>query len=115
MPLHLKRLKERGFNQAIELSRPITKSLKIPIDLHACTRIKSTLPQTLIAPNERKKNVRNAFHANDSLKGKYVVILDDVMTSGETINALCKQLKAQQVKRIDVWCCARAGSSDLFF
>jgi ComF family protein len=105
VPLHPSRLKKRGFNQAIEIALPLSKY--IPIDRHGILRIKSTVPQSQLNAKERIKNVAHAFSLQRSYKGKYVAILDDVMTTGATIRELSQTLLNAGASQIDVWCCAR--------
>lgn len=107
VPLHEKRLRERGFNQAIELSRSITKKLSLKIDIKSCQRVRLTAIQSELPASLRLKNMRNAFVVNDPSPWKHVAILDDVMTTGSTVAELAKVLKKRGVERIDVWCCAR--------
>jgi ComF family protein len=106
VPLHTKRLRERGFNQAVEIARPISKKLTLP--MHHCSRIKYTHPQATLLAEERVKNMRGAFLITQDLTNKTVAVVDDVITTGQTINEFCKTLKKAGAKRIDVWCCARA-------
>lgn len=107
VPLHRLRLQERGFNQAVELAKPISKKFKIKVDLHSCQRILATTAQMDLPATERYANVKNAFAIKARLKAKHVAILDDVMTTGNTVNELSKVLYKNGVARIDVWCCAR--------
>lgn len=108
IPLHTKRLKKRGYNQALEIARPIHKFLKIPIDITSCQRIKYTAPQATLHADKRQENVKNAFVVYKDFSNQHVAILDDVITTGSTITALALALKKAGAKRIDVWCCARA-------
>ncbi len=107
MPLHPSRLRERGFNQALELARPLAKQLKIPLEIKACQRIRSTAAQTSINRCQRAENVKNAFLIDPAFSANYVAILDDVVTTGHTVSALAEALVQYNVKRVDVWCCAR--------
>lgn len=107
IPLSMKRLRERGFNQALELASPIAKKLKIPLDKFNCQRKKHTLPQTSLNIRERQKNLREAFSCDDNYNLKHVAILDDVFTTGSTVYTFSKMLKKFGVKKIDVWCFAR--------
>lgn len=109
VPLHKKRLRERGFNQALEIAKPISKILNIPIDRYSAQRTRETEPQSLTHAKERKKNVKNAFQIKPTFKANHVAIVDDVMTSGHTVNELSQALKKAGVKQIDIWCAARAG------
>ena len=108
VPLHKKRLYQRGFNQAMELARPISKRLNIPIDYKGCTRVHNTLAQSRLPANQRATNVKNAFAIQKYLSSKqHIALLDDVMTTGHTLIELSRALYYVGVKRIDVWCCAR--------
>lgn len=108
VPLHRKRLYERGFNQAMELARPISKRLNVPIDYKGCTRVHNTIAQSKLPANQRAINVKNAFAIQEYLSSKqHIALLDDVMTTGHTLIELSRALYYVGVKRIDVWCCAR--------
>lgn len=107
IPLHPKRLSERGFNQALEIVRPIAKKLKVPIDIKSCQRIRATHAQSDLPANQRAQNIKNAFQVSKNLNAKHVVIFDDVVTTGHTVDELSKILKTQGVERVDVWCCAK--------
>lgn len=109
VPLHRNRLRERGFNQALELARPISKQLKIPLDFTVCKRIRETATQTGLSAKERAKNVKHAFTLQKQLKAQHVCLIDDVMTTGHTIAALSHSLQRQGTTRIDVWCSARSA------
>lgn len=113
VPLHKKRLYERGFNQVIELARPISKKLNIPIGYRKCKRVINTAAQSNLPAKQRPNNVKNAFVAHQDLAHKHIALLDDVMTTGHTLIEMSRALYYVGVKRIDVWCCARtcvAGS-----
>lgn len=106
VPLHKNRLKERGFNQALEIARPIARKLKIPIDLTP-KRSKHTLAQATLAAKDREQNVKNAFLLERKYDDMHIIVIDDVITTGSTIREFCYELKQVGAKRIDVWCCAR--------
>ncbi|MEE9452154.1 MAG: ComF family protein [Gammaproteobacteria bacterium] len=110
MPLHYKRLKSRGFNQALELAQPIAQCLKLPLNYTHCQRIKATTPQMLIPAKERKKNVNNAFQVKP-LRIKHIALVDDIMTTGHTAAQMSKVLLKSGVEKIDLWCCARTHSN----
>lgn len=105
LPLHHLRLKERGFNQALEIAKPIAKALNIPLDIQSARRIKVTLPQASIPAAQRKKNVWNAFSVDLQFSAKHIGLIDDVITTGHTVNALAQCYRKLGVERIDVWCC----------
>jgi len=107
VPLHPQRLHERGFNQALELSRLISKQLKIPLDYSLCLRNKSTPFQSGLSAKQRKQNLKNAFKVTKPNSYQHVAIFDDVVTTGTTVNELAKQLKQSGVKTIEVWAIAR--------
>ena len=109
IPLHPQRLRERGFNQALEIARPISKHLGIPLDIHGTQRTKHTAAQSGLTALERQRNITGAFAANRDYTGLSVVVVDDVMTTGQTAREISRVLRARGASRIDVWCCARRG------
>lgn len=109
VPLHPLRLRKRGYNQALELSRPIAKSLNIPLNKFSVKRLKHTAPQAKLSAKEREKNIKRAFVVKKSFRYNHVAIVDDVITTGNTIAELCNELFRTGVNKIDVWCCARSN------
>jgi ComF family protein len=107
MPLHKTRLQERGFNQAVELARPLAKAWKIPLSLHDCQRIRATSAQIELPAEQRRKNVKNAFQIRENFHADHVAIVDDVITTGSTVQELSLQLRRQGVKKIEVWSSAK--------
>jgi ComF family protein len=108
VPLHKARYHERGFNQALEIARTVSHMLHIPLDYSSCIRSKDTPHQTGLKAKKRKQNLRRAFSLVKPIKSNHVAILDDVMTTGSTVNALASVLKKSSISRVDVWVCARA-------
>lgn len=108
MPLHPIRLRERGFNQAMEISRYIAKQTDVVLIPDGCSRIKHTLPQAGLPWKERQKNIRKAFRCTMDLSGKHVAVVDDVMTTGATLNELAKVLRRQGAAEVSNWVIARA-------
>lgn len=108
VPLHKQRLRQRGFNQSLELARPLAKALNIPLTANLCTRTVNTEQQTAIPAAKRKSNVKQAFTVTSSLNPEHVLIVDDVMTTGATVNELARVLKQAGVARISVLVVARA-------
>lgn len=108
VPLHTARYHERGFNQALEIARTVSKTLQIPLDFSNCVRHKDTPHQTGLSAKKRRQNLRRAFSFRKPIRAHHVAILDDVMTTGSTVNALAAELKKVGVNRVDVWVCARA-------
>lgn len=107
VPLHRGRLRERGFNQAVELARPVSKRLGVPLDLGNCQRLQSTASQSGLSRKARIINVRGAFVVAGEIRG-HVAIVDDVMTTGSTAHELTQSLLKAGAERVDVWVCARA-------
>lgn len=107
VPLHKKRLRERGYNQALEIARPVSR-LGIPLNFRLVNRIIETQPQTLLERDQRKKNVANAFCIDKKVVMNHVAIIDDVITTGSTVNELALALKNKGVERVDVWAIAKA-------
>lgn len=107
VPLHRTRLRERGYNQALELARPIGRRCRIPIEYQRCHRVRATSAQTQLSARERRRNVKGAFRVDGPLAAR-VAIVDDVMTTGHTVQELTLALMRAGVERVEVWCCARA-------
>ncbi|AML49604.1 competence protein ComF [Coxiella burnetii] len=110
IPLHRKRLQKRGFNQALEIAKPIAKQFQLPLLLNQIERIKNTQPQTELLAKKRLRNVKNAFTLTKSISAKHVAILDNVITTGHTINELARTLSDNGVEKIEIWCCAKTSS-----
>lgn len=107
MPLHPQRLKERGFNQALEIARIVAKMLSMKLDAQACIRTKLTPPQVSLPLKQRVKNMRGAFDCTAQLHGLRVAVLDDVMTTGASLNALATSVKAAGASEVECWVIAR--------
>lgn len=113
VPLHSQRLRERGYNQALELSRPVARRLKLPLDVFSIIRVKNTLPQAQLPAKKRQQNIKRAFQIIQDFNYHHVAVVDDVITTGNTIFELCRCLSLMGVKRIDVWCCAKSVFKNL--
>ena len=107
VPLHPARTRARGFNQTLEIARPAAKKLGLPLWPHAVTRIRCTLPQSSLPAKSRKHNVHRAFVSKVNINGLHIAIVDDVMTTGSTLTALCETLANAGAGRLDLWCIAR--------
>jgi len=107
MPLSTARLRERGFNQAHEIARIAGRSLKLPVLARACRKVADTPPQAALPWKARAGNVRNAFVCDADLTGKRVAIVDDVMTTGATMNELARNLKRAGAAYVTGWVVAR--------
>ncbi|MDH3342781.1 MAG: ComF family protein [Gammaproteobacteria bacterium] len=108
VPLYKKRLRQRGFNQSIELSRALSKKTGWPMELNRVVRIRDTSAQTGLDAKARRKNIRGAFAVVEPLLQKHVLIVDDVVTTGSTVNELSRVLKKAGVEKITVLSLARA-------
>lgn len=108
MPLHRNRLRQRGFNQSQQLAHAIAGQLKLPLLNHACQRSRDTPPQAALPLKERRGNIRNAFTCDNSVAGKRIAIVDDVMTSGSTLDSLARALLDAGASEIQCWVVARA-------
>jgi ComF family protein len=95
VPLHLKRLSQRGFNQAGVLARELGRKIKTPVLVGVLVRKNQTLPQTRLKRNERLKNVKGAFEIAEDRKvrGRRILLIDDVFTTGTTLSECAKVLK----------------------
>lgn len=109
VPLHPDRHRERGFNQARELARPLSRLLGIAIDDRLCRRVRATHDQTELNARERRKNLRRAFAVMRATNVRHVALIDDVLTTGSTASELARMLKRAGVKVVDVWAVARAA------
>jgi ComF family protein len=110
VPLHPARLRQRGFNQSLELARPVAQRLGLPLWPDAIRRVRHTRPQVGLAASARLANVRDAFQLARPLPVQRVAILDDVITTGSTVNEIARVLKAGGVGWVEVWACARTVS-----
>ena len=104
VPLGPRRLAERGFNQALEIARPLSKLLGIPLAARLAIRAIETQAQSGVAPEQRRSNIRNAFivapGALAMVRGQHIGIVDDVMTSGHTLNELAATFKRFGAARV---------------
>lgn len=107
VPLHRKRQRERGYNQSLEIARLLSKQLGLKTNGSLCSRIKNTDPQSTLPMKIRRKNVKGAFCLNESQIPKHIAIVDDVITTGSTINELARLFKKAGCQRIDIWAIAR--------
>ncbi len=107
MPLHPGRLRERGFNQSLEIAKPISRWLDIPLAADACQRTRDTPPQAGLKWKERRRNVRGAFACDLDLCGEKIAVLDDVMTTGATLNEISRILKGRGASEVSAWVVAR--------
>jgi len=108
VPLHFIREFQRGYNQAELIAKQLSYNLEIPLNRNLIKRIRHTPSQSSLSKKERQRNLRKAFVCTQSEMPKFIALVDDVMTTGSTVEAITKILFGAGVKRVDVWCCARA-------
>lgn len=107
VPVHPERLRKRGFNPAAQLAAFLSKWLNLPCERNLCKKITQTAPQAKLNRLDRENNLRRAFFSKP-IPYEHVTLIDDLVTTGSTVNELAKTLKKQGAKVVDVWCCARA-------
>ena len=112
VPLHPARLRQRGFNQALEIARPLAEGLGVPLAPGLASRRRNTAAQSSLAnAPARRRNVRDAFEVDfkRAAPPEHVAIVDDVVTTGATVTELARALKRAGVYRVDLWSVARAA------
>ncbi|NVZ08636.1 ComF family protein [Allochromatium humboldtianum] len=107
VPLHPRRQRTRGYNQALEIARVTGRALSLPVEPRLVARPRATPPQTELTARARRRNIRGAFKAMDALTGRHLAIVDDVMTTGGTVSELSQVLIDAGAVRVDVWAVAR--------
>lgn len=112
VPLHPRRLAERGYNQALEIARPMAKALELPLETRLLSRALHTRSQRTLDARTRHHNLEKAFGVDirrlETLGfPAHIAIVDDVMTTGATVGAIASLLQRHGVTDIDVWCVAR--------
>ena len=109
VPLHRSRLRRRGYDQSLELARPLSRALQVPLWEGRLVRVRATGPQTQLTATQRRRNVRDAFALRPGPPlPAHVVLVDDVMTTGATLAAAAQALRRAGVDRVEAWVCARA-------
>jgi ComF family protein len=109
VPLHRRRHASRGFNQATELCRPLGRQSGLPV-IRNVRRVKYTAPQTGLDAHERRRNMKSAFEVFGDLRNRHPLVVDDVMTTGETCSQLARALLRAGAARVSVLTVARALS-----
>lgn len=107
VPLHTARLRRRGYNQALEIARVLARRCAIELDPSSLRRVRATPDQIGQSAAQRRRNLRGAFRAQRRLDGLHVALLDDVMTTGATLEELARVCRAAGAARIEAWAAAR--------
>ncbi len=107
LPLSPQRLRERGFNQALEIARRLSHLTGVALASNACRRVREAVPQASLPWDQRAKNIRAAFVCDADLTGLRVAVVDDVMTTGATLNELARTLRKAGAIEIHGWVVAR--------
>ncbi|MSQ19561.1 MAG: ComF family protein [Betaproteobacteria bacterium] len=108
LPLATKRLRERGFNQSHEIARRLGSRTGIDVDPTAAIRVRDTTVQAELPVGDRSRNVRNAFTATAAIMGRRIAVVDDVMTTGATLDEFARILKSHGALHVENWVVARA-------
>ncbi len=115
VPLHRRRFFQRRFNQSAELGRHLARLSELPLSVSAVVRIRRTRQQVGLGAKAREDNVRGAFRVcePDAVRGRRVIVVDDVITTGATVSAVARALKRAGARDVDVLAFARAIPGDL--
>ncbi len=107
VPVTLARLRERGFNQAVQVARVVACELRLPMSVRALERVREATAQAALGRRARRANLRNAFACRTPLEGRRVALVDDVLTTGATAQSASRALERAGAARVDVWAIAR--------
>ena len=107
MPLAPKRQRQRGFNHALEIARGLSRHTGIPLEAESLRRVRETPAQATLPWIARAINVSGAFAADASFRGKVVIVVDDVMTTGASLDEVARTLKGAGATRVENWLVAR--------
>ena len=107
MPLSAERLRERGFNQSLELAKLLANRTGVALESRTCERVRHSAPQTALPWAERAANIRGAFVCMADVQGRSIAVVDDVLTSGATLNEIARVLRLRGAARITGWIAAR--------
>jgi ComF family protein len=112
VPLHPRRLADRGYNQAREIARPVGRRHDLPLHIDLVHRLQATRAQAELPAEQRRANVHSAFGVSTAqrarLQGRHIAIVDDVVTTGETADALARVLRAAGAGKVQIWAVTRA-------
>jgi ComF family protein len=112
LPLHPRRLAERGFNQAAEIARVLSRLCDLRMNTQFARRVRNTAPQTALPWRERATNMRGAFACDPGVAGLRIAVVDDVMTTGATLDEFARTLKQSGAARVENWVVARTARND---
>jgi ComF family protein len=107
VPLSAARMRARGYNQSMEIARVLAHATRLPLLPTVCERSRDTAAQIDLTPAERARNVRGAFRCPRPIEGLAVAVVDDVMTTGATLDELARTLKRSGASRVVNWVAAR--------
>jgi ComF family protein len=107
MPLHPRRLAERGFNQSLLIAQVLSHRLRLPLHGHWLQRLRHTPPQTGLPWQQRAANLEHAFGCKQAVAGRHIAVVDDVMTTGSSLQEVARTLKLAGASRVDNWVLAR--------
>ena len=111
VPLHHARLRSRGYDQALELAKPLARALSLPLRTDLLQRVRATTAQSSLHAGDRHRNLEGAFAVAGAAARRglpsHVALVDDVMTTGATLHAAARALLEAGVARVDAWACAR--------
>ena len=107
IPLHHNRLMERGYNQAFEISRLLSRQTNIPVDTRTLFRVRDTEAQAGLTARGREKNILKAFSFHNRNHYRHVAVIDDIVTTGSTANEVTKTLHRAGVETVEIWSLAR--------
>lgn len=110
VPLHPRRARARGYNQALEIARPLARALRLPLLNGALRRRVDSAPQRELPLRQRRRALRRAFVAPRPPGYHCVAVVDDVMTTGSTADAAARALLAAGVARVEIWACSRTAA-----
>ena len=108
VPLHRRRFIARGYNQAVEIAHPVAAALSIRLLIAGIRRKRATTAQAQLAATARRANLRRAFAVTRNLEGLHIAIVDDVITTGATVNALARELSLAGARSVQAWAIARS-------
>lgn len=111
VPLGIRKLRERGFNQSLLLSKKVADSRNIPLFMNALFKKKETAPQLGLSARERESNLKGAFAVKQDFSGMNLLLIDDVMTTGATAKECSRQLLQAGAREVSVLTLARAGDA----